>query len=63
MNEKTGKAIPPKERIKNFNEFHIPLSEAGTEITGRTLHGLRRSLLPVRHDDHAAWPAAVRYTT
>ncbi|MCF0128280.1 MAG: glutamate synthase subunit beta [Pseudobutyrivibrio sp.] len=24
---KTAKAISPKERIKNFNEFHIPLSE------------------------------------
>ena len=24
---KTGKALPPKERIKNWNEFHIPLSE------------------------------------
>ena len=25
---KTSETIPPKERIKNFQEFHIPLSEA-----------------------------------
>ena len=42
-----AKAVSPKERIKNFNEFHTPL----TEKTERTLHGLRRSVLPVRHDN------------
>ena len=30
----TGKALPPKERIKNWNEFHIPLSEEEQRIQG-----------------------------
>ena len=31
---KTGKALPPKERIKNWNEFHIPLSEEEQKLQG-----------------------------
>lgn len=46
-----GKALPPKERIKNWNEFHIPLSEEEQKLQGALAAGLRRSLLPVRHDD------------
>ena len=46
-----AKAVSPKERIKNFNEFHTPLSEAEQRKQERTLHGLRRSVLPVRHDN------------
>ena len=46
-----SKAVAPKERIKNFNEFHIPPLRRRTEDSGSTLHGMRRSLLPVRHDD------------
>ena len=29
-----GKALPPKERIKNWNEFHIPLSEEEQKLQG-----------------------------
>ena len=39
-------AVSPKERIKNFNEFHTPLSEAEF-----TLHGLWRAILPVWDDN------------
>ena len=36
-------AVSPKERIKNFNEFHTPLSEDE--------HGLWRAILPVWYDN------------
>ena len=29
-----ARAIEPKERIKNFNEFHIPLSKERQQIQG-----------------------------
>ena len=45
-----AKAVAPKERIKNFNEFHTPLSETGAEMPERTLHGLWCAILSVRHD-------------
>ena len=32
---KTSETIPPKERIKNFQEFHIPLSRQNRENRGR----------------------------
>ena len=46
-----SKAVEPKERIKNFDEFHIHLSKK-TGDSGITLHGMRRSLLSVRYDTH-----------
>ncbi len=33
-NRETGRCIEPKERIKNFNEFHIPLSEEEQRLQG-----------------------------
>ena len=39
-----AKAIEPKERIKNFKEFHIPLSMEKQQIQG--------AVLPVRYDNH-----------
>ena len=45
---KEAKAVSPKERIKNFNEFHTPLSEA--EMSECKMHGLRCSVLPVRNE-------------
>ena len=39
-----SKAVEPKERIKNFNEFHIHLSKGKTADAGM----------------HAAWHAAFR---
>ena len=47
-----SKAVEPKERIKNFDEFHIHLSKKKTGDSGITLHGMRRSLLSVRYDTH-----------
>ena len=47
----TGREVPPKERIKNWKEFHLPPAGGRAEAPGRPLHGLRRPLLPVRHDD------------
>ena len=43
-----AKAVSPKERIKNFNEFHTPLSEA--EMPECPLYGLWRAILPVRYE-------------
>jgi glutamate synthase (NADPH/NADH) small chain len=31
---KTGKAVEPKTRIKNYNEFHLPLSEKEQKCQG-----------------------------
>ena len=39
-------AVAPKERIKNFNEFHTPLSKEKQRVQGSTLYELRRSVLP-----------------
>ncbi len=44
-------AVSPKERIKNFNEFHTPLSEAEQRKPEFTLHGLWRAILPVGYDN------------
>lgn len=46
-----AKAIEPKERIKNFKEFHIPLSMK-TADSGCKMYELRCAVLPVRYDDH-----------
>lgn len=46
-----AKAIEPKERIKNFKEFHIPLPWK-TAGSGRKMHELRCAVLPVRYDHH-----------
>ena len=35
---KTSETIPPKERIKNFQEFHIPLSLSLIHISEPTRH-------------------------
>ena len=47
-----AKAVAPKERIKNFNEFHTPLSETEQrcQSAGCPLHGLWCAILSVRHD-------------
>ena len=47
---KEAKAVSPKERIKNFNEFHTPLSEAEQRCQECKMHGLRCSVLPVRNE-------------
>ena len=55
-----ARAIEPKERIKNFNEFHIPLSKERQQIQG-ALHELRRAVLPggnEHHGDDLGMPAA-----
>ena len=39
----------PEERIRNFNEFHRPLSPEEREAPGGPMHELRRPLLPVWH--------------
>ena len=41
-------AVEPKERIRNFNEFHIPLSKEKRREQGK-MYGLRSAVLPVRH--------------
>ena len=46
----TAKVLPPKVRIANFNEFRTPISKEKQTHSGRTLHGMRRSFLSVRHD-------------
>ena len=45
----TSVSEAPLERIRNFNEFHTPLSK---EDIGRTLHELRRSLLSGGNEYH-----------
>ena len=44
----TSIEIAPEERIKNFNEFHIPLS---LEDPGCQMYGLWCSILSGRYDD------------
>ncbi len=49
--EREERAKPfPKERIKHFNEFHIPLVKRRTGAAGCKMYGLRSAVLPVRHD-------------
>ena len=43
---KTARAIAPAERIRHFNEFHIPLTKGHAKAAGRTLYELRRTILP-----------------
>ena len=50
MREKTQQRIAPLERIRHFNEFHTPLTREEQQTAGSPLYGLRRSLLPVRHE-------------
>ena len=46
---KNNKAVEPLERIKNFNEFHTPMSDKDRkEQASRCMNC---SVLPVRHDD------------
>ena len=47
----TSIEIAPEERIKNFNEFHIPLSLRRTEDPGCQMYGLWCSILSGRYDD------------
>ena len=44
-----AKAIEPKERIKNFKEFHIPLSMEKQQIQGARCMNCG---VPVRYDHH-----------
>ena len=37
---------PAADRVRNYNEFFIPLGDEGTKITSGALHELRHSLLP-----------------
>ncbi len=41
----------PLERIRDWNEMHLPLAEETLREQGGALHGLRRSLLPHRQAD------------
>ena len=43
----TGPERPPRQRLQDFNEFHLPLSPP-PRPAGRPLHGLRRAFLPGR---------------
>ena len=45
---------PVKERVKHWNEFVVPLAEKAVQHASRALHGLRHSLLPLRHVGHDA---------
>ena len=49
--------VPPLERIEHFQEFHVPLHPDEQQAPGRPVYGLRRSLLPERHDAgrHGQW--------
>ena len=51
----TGREVPPKERIKNWKEFHLPLREEEQRRQGARCMDCGVPLLPVRHDDGAAW--------
>lgn len=44
-------AYSVKERIKNFDEFHDPLSKEDQAKTGCKMHGLRRAFLSGRNAD------------
>ena len=44
-----AKAIESKERIKNFKEFHIPLSMEKQQVQGARC---MNCVLPVRYDHH-----------
>ena len=44
-------SVEPKERIKNFNEFHVFLYKRKSAETGCPLYGLRSSFLPVGNDN------------
>ena len=46
-----AKAIEPKERIKNFKEFHIPLSMEKQQVQGARCMNCG-AVLPVRYDHH-----------
>ena len=43
---RVSEEIAPLERIKNFNEFHIPLP-----LEKQQLQGMRSAVLPVRKND------------
>ena len=60
MKEKLEGVISPKERIKNFNEFHIPLCSEEQQKAGRKMYGLRCTVLSVWYDDRRYGIAAVR---
>lgn len=47
----TSVSEAPLERIRNFNEFHTPLSKEEQHI-GRALHELRSSLLSGGNEYH-----------
>ncbi len=48
-NRGKARAVEPKERIKNFDEFHIFLSKEKQE-TGSALYGCGVPVLSVRYD-------------
>lgn len=45
---RVSEEIAPLERIKNFNEFHIPLAAGKQQLQGALLYGMRSAVLPVR---------------
>ena len=45
-----SKAVKPHERIKNFNEFHTPLSRDHQQEQGSQMYGMRCAVLPVGYD-------------
>ena len=40
--------LPAADRVRNYREFYIPLSEEGDPRPGGALHGLRHPLLSQR---------------
>ena len=48
---KTSVEISPKERIKNFNEFHIPLSKEEQKIQAARCMDCGVPFLSGRYDD------------
>ena len=49
-----SKAVEPKERIKNFDEFQHPPLKEKQEIQGSRCMACGSSLLSVRYDTHGA---------
>ena len=51
IDRQTSREIAPEERIKNFNEFHIPLHCDEQQAQGARCMDCGVPLLPERHDD------------
>ena len=49
IERKTIANRPPLERVKDWDEIHEHFDEEKVQKAGRTLHGLRHTLLPYRN--------------